>query len=69
MVAKKPNPFLKSKKKVVGKKKANPFFEKATGEKYPSKAAMKKHEAGESKVEQKKEQKLPGGLMFGKKKK
>lgn len=64
MAGKKPNPFLKKKKKG-----ANPFIEKKTGEKYPSKAAMKKHEAGESKAEQKKEQKFPGGLMFGKKKK
>lgn len=39
-------------KKAVGKKMVT---EKATGEKYKSKAAMAKHEKGEGKGEQKKE--------------
>lgn len=34
---------------------AKKVIEKATGEKYTSKAAMKKHEKGESKAEMKKE--------------
>lgn len=33
------------------------LVEKATGEKYPSKAAMQKHEKGETKMEQKREMK------------
>ena len=35
--------------------------EKASGERYASKAAMKKHEAGESKAQERKEDKMRGG--------
>ena len=36
-------------------KKAKPFMEKKTGEKYASKSAMRKHERGEGKAERKRE--------------
>lgn len=42
-------------------KKGGSVKEKASGEKYASKAAMKKHEAGESKSMERKEDKMRGG--------
>jgi hypothetical protein len=42
-------------------KKGGAVKEKSSGERYSSKAAMKKHEAGESKAVERKEDKMRGG--------